>query len=374
MRLISGRTSAHSSCTRRIPAVASSTSPTTLKSNGRAADAVTSCAAAAYRCGPSCRSAAADTTPGSRASSPGTSARQSADGSRAPAADARHPPAAPRPGPISRIASSLIAPCIDPWRRSIALAGVAGWSHVSWYSASSPAAVAFQVRRAAAARIGSHVALPGLWIAQQRERRVGARFGIPRDDARSVVGQQLAQRGSLGPHTGDAVVSGLERDKPEALVNRRVDDELCALETAMPSLASLTAANDMTESSSRGRRAISLGLVGSREPQGHTRADEHEKPAPSMPALQLLEHAQGEDSVLVPEVGADTEDRLGTVGKLSRAARRGRRVAAPRQAHGRRRCGQRSPAQARRGPRRGHRRERARKRTSRDLRPQAPTG
>ena len=35
------------------------------------------------------------------------------------------------PGPMSRIASSLNVPCMSPWRRSIALAGVAGRSQVS---------------------------------------------------------------------------------------------------------------------------------------------------------------------------------------------------------------------------------------------------
>ena len=96
----------------------------------------------------------------------------------------------------------------------------------------------------------------------------------------------------------------------------------------------------------------------------HPWAGEHQVSRPSVPALQLLDHPQGEQPVLVAEVGAEAQHHLDVRrAVVGRPRAEPRAAGAPRSACGRPRCGRRWPARARADPRPVRRRGRARRRT-----------
>ena len=90
--------------------------------------------------------------------------------------------------------------------------------------------------------------------------------------------------------------------------------------------ASSTAAKSITASARRGIHHHHLVLVGGRGSALHPGSDEGQPACPAVSLLQLGEHAQGEQAVLVPEIGADADDQVGVGRKPVRAARGDRRM------------------------------------------------
>jgi len=106
-----------------------------------------------------------------------------------------------------------------------------------------------------------------------------------------------------------ASVRRLERDEPEALIRRRVDDAVCVVEQPQPfALVDRPDVRDACGEVWTHAEALSLGT--GRSAAGGMGPGEDEPAVPVVPRAEGLEEPECEQAVLVPEVRADAQEEL----------------------------------------------------------------